>query len=64
MISIVVFAAKGIVPWVPSLAMMAGAVVGGFGMAQIARRLPHTVVRTLILGWSMLLTVYAFWRYH
>lgn len=64
LISIVVFAGSGIVPWIPSLAMMAGAVVGGYGMAKIARRLPQAVVRNTILGWSIMLTAYAFWRYH
>ena len=47
----------------PSLVMM-GAVVGGFGMAQVARRMPQHIVRTAILSWSILLTAYAFWRYH
>ncbi len=63
-ISIVIFAADGIVPWLPSLVMMAGAVVGGFGMARIARRMPQTIVRGAILCWSVMLTLYAFWRYH
>jgi uncharacterized protein len=63
LLSIAIFAGAGIVPWVPSLAMMAGAIVGGYGMATVARRLPHGVVRTVILIWSILLTGYAFWRY-
>ncbi len=62
-ISIVVFASRGIMPWLPSLVMMMGAVVGGFGMAQVARRMPQHIVRTAILSWSILLTAYAFWRY-
>lgn len=64
LISIVIFASSGIVPWLPSLAMMAGAIVGGYGMATIARRMPQAIVRNVILSWSMLLTVYAFWHYH
>jgi uncharacterized membrane protein YfcA len=63
LISIVIFASTGIVPWLHSLVMMAGAIVGGYGMAHIARRLPQNVVRHVILCWSILLTVYAFWRY-
>jgi uncharacterized membrane protein YfcA len=63
LVSILIFAGTGIVPWIPSLAMMAGAICGGYGMAKIARRLPQTIVRNTILCWSMLLTVYAFWRY-
>lgn len=64
LVSIVIFSAKGIVPWLPSLVMMAGAIIGGYGMAQIARRLPQTIVRNTILAWSIVLTVYAFWHYH
>jgi len=63
LIGIVIFASTGIVPWLHSLAMMAGAIVGGYGMAQIARRLPQRIVRNTILAWSIVLTVYAFWRY-
>lgn len=62
-IGIVIFAGSGLVPWKQSLVMMTGAITGGYGMAHIARRLPQTIVRTVILAWSILLTVYAFWRY-
>jgi uncharacterized membrane protein YfcA len=44
--------------------MMAGAIVGGYGMAKIARQLPQDIVRNVILAWSIMLTVYAFWHYH
>ena len=63
-VSIVIFSAKGIIPWLPSLVMMAGAVAGGYGMAKIARKLPQHIVRNTILAWSIILTVYAFWHYH
>jgi hypothetical protein len=62
-ISIAVFVGAGLVRWAPSLAMMAGAILGGYGMAKLARKLPHHVVRNAILGWSLALTVYSFWRY-
>ncbi|NJM30636.1 MAG: sulfite exporter TauE/SafE family protein [Rhizobiales bacterium] len=64
LIGIVIFAGTGLVRWGPSLAMMAGAIVGGYGMAKIARGLPHHVVRNVILGWSIALTAYSIWRYH
>ena len=63
-VSIAIFATKGIIPWLPSLVMMVGAVVGGYGMAKIARKLPPNIVRNTILAWSIILTVYAFWHYH
>jgi hypothetical protein len=62
-IGIVIFAGTGLVRWGPSLAMMAGAIVGGYGMAKLARHLPQHIVRNTILGWSIVLTVYSFWRY-
>ena len=63
-LSIVIFAARGIIPWLPSLIMMAGAIVGGYGMAQVARRMPQKLVRGAILTWSIMLTCYSFWKYH
>jgi uncharacterized membrane protein YfcA len=62
-ISISVFAFTGLIPWFASFVMMAGVVVGGYVMAHIARRMPHDVVRTAILCWSVVMTAIAFWRY-
>lgn len=62
-ISIVIFARAGVIRWVPSLVMMAGAVLGGYGAAHIARRMPMDIVRKVILVWAFCLTALAFWRY-
>jgi hypothetical protein len=62
-ISIGVFAVSGLIPWFASLVMMAGVVAGGYGMAHIARRMPHGQVRMAILVWSVIMTAMAFWRY-
>jgi len=43
--------------------LMAGAIIGGYGMAQVARRVPQDLVRNAILCWSVVLTGYSFWRY-
>jgi uncharacterized membrane protein YfcA len=61
--SILIFAREGLIQWLPSLVMMAGAVVGGYVMAKLARRVPTDKVRLGILGWSILLTAFSFWRY-
>jgi hypothetical protein len=63
LVSIVVFSGAGLVRWQPSLAMMLGAVTGGYGMARVARRVPAVHVRHAILAWSVVLTGYSFWRY-
>lgn len=62
-ISIAFFAQAGVIRWVPSLIMMAGAVVGGYFTARIARRVPQAYVRFGILAWAVCLTALAFWRY-
>ncbi len=64
LISIGVFVGAGLVRWVPAAAMMGGAIIGGYGTAQVARRVPQHLVRTVILCWSVTLTVYSFWRYN
>ncbi len=63
LVSIVIFARSGLIQWLPSLVMMAGAVVGGYSMAKLAKRVPIDKVRLGILGWSILLTAFSFWRY-
>ena len=62
-VSIVIFSGSGLIRWLPSLAMMAGAVVGGYGMSKLARMVPAAKVRLGILCWSVALTGFAFWRY-
>ena len=61
--SILIFAHSDLIQWLPSLVMMAGAVVGGYGMAKLAKRVPIDKVRLGILCWSILLTAFSFWRY-
>lgn len=62
-IGIGIFAQAGLVRWGESLIMMLGAIVGGYGMAHVARRLPVDAVRLVILSWSVVLTAFSFWRY-
>jgi len=62
-IGIALFAQAGVIRWLPSVIMMAGAVTGGYGMARFARRMPQHIVRRAILAWAIVLTAIAFWRY-
>ena len=64
LISIVIFAQAGVIRWLPSLIMMAGAMIGGYVTARVAMRIPHHYVRRGILVWAVCLTALAFWRYH
>lgn len=63
LLSILIFAQAGIIRWIPSLVMMAGAVCGGYVAARVARRLDPVVVRRAITVWALCLTALAFWRY-
>lgn len=62
-ISIIIFATAHVIRWLPSLIMMAGAILGGYGTAHIARRLPMAYVRRGILAWAICLTALALYRY-
>jgi len=56
------FIVKGIVAWGPGLIMVAGAVVGGYFGAVLARRIDPVWIRGLVvaIGWAM--TIYFFFR--
>ncbi len=62
-LSIMIFAQAGVIRWIPSLIMMAGAIIGGYATAHVARRIPTHIVRNVILAWACCLTVLAFLRY-
>jgi uncharacterized membrane protein YfcA len=53
----VVFAAKGAVVWPHTLALMAGTVVGGLIGAYVARRIPHNVMRVVVVVIGAALTI-------
>src|ERR1044071_9809173 len=53
----VVFAAEGAVVWPPTLALMAGTVVGGLIGAYAARRIPHNVMRVVVVVIGAALTI-------
>lgn len=49
-ISVVTFAAAGLVEWPQAAIMMAAATVGGYAGAYVARLLPKTVVRAIVIA--------------
>src|SRR6266850_1813786 len=60
-VAVVVFVFQGMVAWPPTLAVMAGAVIGGFLGGRLARVLPPDVMRwTVITVGSVLTPVYAY----
>ncbi len=59
-ISALYFIAQGQVAWPDVLWMIAGAVIGGYGGARLARRVNPLHIRRFITGIAVLLTIYFF----
>ncbi len=47
--AVLLFICSGVVRWPETLALLAGAVAGGYGGAHVARRLPPVLVRAIVL---------------
>ena len=59
-VAVVVFVFQGMVVWPPTLAVMAGATIGGFLGGRLARVLPPEVMRWIVIAVGAVLTaVYA-----
>jgi uncharacterized protein len=63
LVAVVVFVAQGMVAWPPTLAMMGGALVGGFLGGRLARVLPPILLRRIVITVGAVLTVIYAWRY-
>lgn len=59
-VSVAAFALAGVIIWPAALAMMAGAALGGFFGARLARRLPQAVVRGFIIAYGLGVSGYFF----
>jgi uncharacterized membrane protein YfcA len=61
-VALVGFVLAGAIVWRPGLVMVAGAIVGGYAGAAMARRVEPRYVRLLVIvvAWSM--TIYFFVR--
>jgi uncharacterized protein len=62
-VAVVVFVLQGVVAWPATLAMMAGALIGGFAGGRLVRILPPTPVRWVVIAAGAVLTVVYAWRY-
>lgn len=61
-VSVVTFAAAGIVAWPQALLMMAAATVGGYLGAPLARALPKKVVRAIVILVGAAMSIAFFWK--
>ena len=61
-ISVATFAAAGIVAWRQAALMMVAATVGGYAGAPVARALPRSVVRAVVIGVGATMSAIFVWR--
>lgn len=61
-VAVVTFIAAGAVLWPQALVMTAGAIVGGYGGASLARRLNPVLVRRFVIVIGTAMTLYFFLR--
>jgi uncharacterized membrane protein YfcA len=59
-VAVVTFVVAGIVQWPVAMLMAAGAILGGYGGASLARRVKPAYVRALVIAISVTLTLYFF----
>ena len=62
-VAVIVFLVQGMVAWPFTLAMMAGALVGGFLGGRLVRVLPAEAVRVIVIAAGAILTLVYAWRY-
>jgi uncharacterized membrane protein YfcA len=63
LVAAVWFAANGAISWPPTLAMMAGCVIGGYCGAHLARIVPQSAMRVVVVAVGAALTAAFAWRY-
>ncbi len=63
LVAVVVFVFQGMVAWPPTMVMMGGALVGGFLGGRLARVLPPSLIRGIVITVGTTLTVIYGWRY-
>jgi uncharacterized membrane protein YfcA len=63
LIGIFLFAAAGLIAWIPAVIMGAGTAVGGYVSTLIALHVSRRLLRSFILLWAVVLTAYAFANY-
>ena len=62
-VAVVIYIAQSAVAWPETLAMAAGALVGGYAGGRLARVVPSEVLRRVVIVIGSILTVYYAWRY-
>ncbi|MCK8786720.1 sulfite exporter TauE/SafE family protein [Roseomonas sp. NAR14] len=63
-VAVLCFALFGPVHWPATLAVLLGAVIGGYGGALLARMVPAPVLRGFVILYGAAMTAVFFWRAH
>lgn len=61
-VAVFLFIQAGQVIWIPALIIATGSIVGAYGSATIAQRIPQRILRWLIGTIAWMMTGYLFWR--
>jgi len=61
-VALAAFVVTGAISWAPGVVMVVGGVAGGYAGAAVARRVPGTVVRGIVIVVAWTMTVYFFVR--
>lgn len=61
-VALVAFVVTGAISWAPGIVMVVGGVAGGYAGAAVARRVPGTMVRGIVIVVAWTMTVYFFVR--
>jgi uncharacterized membrane protein YfcA len=59
-VAIIVFVAGGVVAWPQALVMIPGVALGGWSGVWVAKRVPQSVMRALVITVGLFLAVYYF----
>lgn len=59
-IACVIFIASGSVSWPGTMAMMAGALIGGYGGGYLARHIPAALLKRIVIAFGFFLSAYYF----
>ena len=59
-VAIVIFVSGGVVAWPQALVMIPGVALGGYAGVWMARRVPQTAMRVIVVCVGLMLTVYYF----
>ena len=59
-VAIVVFVAGGVVAWPQAVVMIPGVAIGGWSGVWVAKRVPQTIMRAIVIAVGLFLAVYYF----